>query len=119
VDVVGKSKNARERDVYIEVELRRGSPVVNVAKIWKRVKGGTVRKNSILVHAFSGFYSTTDARRLNAEFIGKEMERATDVAYLAIPFKYKPRKGGKTGAGRRRLHAGELAKHIIRELKLT
>jgi len=48
VDVVGKPKGSRGKDVYIEVELRRGSPVVNVAKVWRGLRGDRVRKKRSL-----------------------------------------------------------------------
>ncbi len=102
----------------IEVELRRDAPVSNVVKVWNWIANRRFRKRVIVVQAFSARYSKSNTRRKNAIFIGEQMETAGVAKYVAIDFKYKPRKYGKVGAGRRRLHATRLARRILFRLKM-
>jgi hypothetical protein len=113
VDLVGEGK----RLIFIEVELRRHAPVVNVIKIWKWMDAHTLAMRPVLVQAFSGFYPKGDSRRASAEFIGSKMAKEHGVTYIPLSFSYKPRKYGKVGAGRRRIHARKLANTISRKLR--
>jgi len=73
-----------------------------------------LHRNIILVQAFSANYPTSDTRRKNAEFVGEQMYLAHIAKYVPMTFKYKPRKHGKVGAGRRHYHATLLARRIAR-----
>ena len=115
VDLVGRLK--RRKLIFIEVELRRYAPVVNVIKMWKWMDAHTLEMKPIVVQAFSGFYSKGDSRRTSAEFIGFKMAKEHRVTYISLGFSYKPRKYGKVGAGRRRIHARQLATTISRKLQ--
>jgi hypothetical protein len=115
VDLVGHLK--RRKLILIEVELRRYAPVVNVIKIWKWMDANSLATKPIVVQAFSGFYPKGDSRRASAEFIGSKMGKAHGVTYVSISFSYKPRKYGRVGAGRRRIHARRLARTISRKLR--
>jgi len=116
VDIWAKSERRGQKLVLVEVELRRGNPVSNVAKIWKKADK---LAPFVLVQIFSQFYAKGKgvSQRENAEFVGHEMERATSNPYLPVCFKYAPRRLGKKGGGRRRKHAYELADRIRGRLK--
>jgi len=118
VDLAGSLKG--KTLIYIEAELRRYAPAINVIKIWRWLdnkKNATQLGKLTVVQAFSGFYPKGDSRRAAAEFIGFKMAKAHKVRYVPIQFSYKPRKYGKVGAGRRRLHARLLATKISRKLR--
>jgi hypothetical protein len=116
VDLVGVPKRKNGRYILIEVELRRLSPVSNIVKIWRWIRKRQFHSRPLIFQAFSGFYSKHDSHRLNAEFIGRRMEQAGLVRYRSVSLPYKPRKGGKVGAGRRRYHAVNLAKRVSKTL---
>lgn len=118
VDLVGIPSRKNGRYILIEIELRRLSPVSNVVKIWRWIRQHQhLSSRPRIFQVFSGFYSHHDSHRLNAEFIGRRMEQLGLVRYRSIRIPYKPREGGKVGAGRRRHHAETLAKKISRILK--
>ena len=100
-----------QAEILIEVELRRGNPVVNAIKTWRWARGRNAKTPLILVHALSHYYSkggSTRAKTWNAymKFVGdriKEDKRA-NLTYIIVRFKYRPKKHarGIGGAGLRR-----------------
>jgi hypothetical protein len=114
------SRRKNGRPLLIEIELRRGSPVTNVVKVWEWIMEGRFPPNVILVQAFSAYYPEKHRFRRQAEFIGREMRRALGrrVKYIPVSFKYRPGKYGKRGGGARRLHAQKLARTVLRRLRL-
>jgi hypothetical protein len=120
VDVAGIPCNGGAW-ILIEVELKRDDPVGNVVKIWQWTKTQKITEQIVLFQAFSKHYWEKRTRlRLRAEFIGKEMaaDRAIRVRYKSLPMKdYKPGKGKTQGAGRRTIHAKQLANRITRLIR--
>jgi hypothetical protein len=122
VDVSGIPHTRGRRPwILIEVELKRDDPVGNVVKIWNWSKEQQITNRIVLFQAFSQHYWETRTRlRLRAEFIGEEMskDKSINVRYKCLPMrKYKPRKGKTQGAGRRAIHAKNLARTIIHLIK--
>ena len=117
VDLAGFPKRGRGRTVLIEVELRRSSPVSNVVKIWKWMESRHFKVRPIMFQAFSAFYKNHKTHREAATFVGKKLARACKLHYFPLDFDYRPRKGGKVGAGRRHYHAVRLAKRVSRRMK--
>jgi hypothetical protein len=114
VDLAGFPNRGKGRTIVIEIELRRSVPVSNVVKIWKWMEGRHFNVKPVVIQAFSAYYIGHKTHRHAAEFIGKKMARVCKLRYFAMDFEYKPGKGGKIGAGRRRHHAVLLAKRISR-----
>ena len=114
VDVVGLRD--KRPVILIEVELLREDPASNVVKIWKWAKDKKVSGAFVLIHAFSKMYRRSKKeRKERAQFLGERMvKELPNAEYLPINFRYKPRPGGKVGAGRRRHHAYRLAIQIAR-----
>jgi hypothetical protein len=106
VDVCGKLTG---RPVYSEVELRRDESLTNVVKIWRAIKEKGHTTRVILVHAFSGNYPPHNAHRLNAVFIGKQMQRSCGATYIPVYFRYGPRAGATVAGYYRRRAAKSLA----------
>jgi hypothetical protein len=117
VDLAGFPKQGKGQTVLIEVELRRSSPVSNVVKIWKWIQGRNFKMRPIVFQAFSAYYENHKTHKEAAAFIGEKMAIACKLRYFPLYFEYKPGKGGKVGAGRRRHHAILLAKRISRKMK--
>lgn len=127
VDVIGSKDN--KDHVLIEVELRRGTPLGNVVKVWKQISlekengEGTLAKRVILFQAFSRFYSERSTKRKNAEFIGEQMSQACHPhLYVSLSMDYLPgkRRAGQSvmrGGGRRKKHAMHLARRIASKLR--
>jgi hypothetical protein len=116
VDATGYGKKDTPL-VLVEVELRRDAPALNVVKVWNWIKQRRFTKKVILIQAFSARYSKVNTLRKNSMFIGKQMDAAEDARYISMDFDYKPRKYGKTGAGRRCYHATRLGRRIVHRLK--
>jgi len=117
VDATGYRK--KKPAVLVEIELRHQTPLANVVKAWKRIKHKELPRNLILIQAFSANYPKKDTRRLNAEFVGQHLTETGTAKYVSMQFKYKARKYGRVGAGRRRYHATLLAKRIVRLISRT
>jgi hypothetical protein len=117
VDLAGFPIQGKGLTILVEVELRRSSPVSNVAKIWKWMEARHFKKAPLVFQAFSGFYENHQTHREAAVFIGNKMARTCRLHYFDLDFKYKPGKGGKVGAGRRHYHAIRLAKRISKKIK--
>jgi hypothetical protein len=98
VDATGCRKDETSF-VLVEVELRRDAPALNVIKVWNWIEQKRFKKKIILIQAFSGRNSQKDTLRKNSIFIGERMESASVAKYVAMDFKYRPRKYGKIGAG--------------------
>jgi len=111
VDVCGKMT---DKAIYIEVELRRDEPLTNVVKLWRAIERDGHTNEVILVHAFSGNYPPNDAHRLNAMFVGEQMQRSCGATYVPLDFPYRPRKGA-TVAGDYRRRAAKLLASLIRD----
>jgi len=111
VDVYGKMT---DKAIYIEVELRRDEPLTNVVKLWRAIERDGHTNEVILVHAFSGNYPPNDAHRLNAMFVGEQMQRSCGATYVPLDFPYRPRKGA-TVAGDYRRRAAKLLASLIRD----
>lgn len=90
IDYFYESKKLR---ILVEVELRRQDPVNNVVKAWKILEGVKNEKQSFLLHFFSGKYSRTHSKYLNAVFIGNKMQEARIAYYTPILLKAKPPSG--------------------------
>jgi len=104
-DVAGKARGRRL--ILIEIELRRGAPVANVAKIWKWKVMGQLKGSFVLFQVFSKFYASHRKHREDAEFIGKKMEQENSkIRYVPLSMRYSPRKMGREG-GRYMLLAGD------------
>jgi hypothetical protein len=116
VDVTGYNRRSRKPRVLLEVELRRQTPLANIVKVWKWIKNGELSRNVVVVQAFSKRYSGTDARKVNAELIGKLMQKAVGCRYIFAPLEYSPGKGTKRGGGALRKRAKELAAQILDKL---
>lgn len=133
VDVIG---SRGDKDcVLIEVELRRGTPLGNVVKVWKQVcrekdkRTGKLGKQVILFQVFSRYYrvkGTTKkgTKQENAEFVGEQMSLACRprIRYIPLSLNFSPAKrhAGQPvmrGGGRRKKHARELAGRIITRLR--
>jgi hypothetical protein len=103
------------------MERRRDAPVSNVVKTWawiiERKKKGKLRKQPILIQAFSGRYSKTNTQRKLAELIGTQLGKAGVAKYLPLSFDYKPKKNAKNCAGACQSHAKHLAKRIVTRLR--
>jgi hypothetical protein len=117
IDVLGTPQTEGRKLVFVEVELRKDAPLTNVVKVWRWVKNERFNKRFVFVQAFSKYYKKGDTKRSNAEFVGKQLERATRNRYLSIPFEYNPYRHGKQGAGRRCHHAYLLADKTRQKLK--
>jgi len=118
-DVVGSNKTTR---VLIEVELRRGTPVGNVAKVWRQSSDTLLEDKIILFQAFSRYYPKKDTKRKNAVFVGQRMAKHSRVEYIPLETNYLPKKRsvGKAvmqGGGARRRHATQLAERVIKRLR--
>jgi hypothetical protein len=109
VDLRGKLAG---RPVYIEVELRRDEPLTNVVKLWRAIQQDSHTNEAILVHAFSGHYPPANSHRLNAEFIGKQMQDSCGAQYVPLAFRFRPRKGARIVGDYRRRAAISLASDI-------
>jgi len=132
VDVIGS--RGHTNCVLIEIELRRGTPLGNVVKIWKQIcrekeRGmGKLGKKVILFQVFSRYYQVKGTtkkgtKQENAEFVGEQMSLACRprIRYVPLSLNYSPgkRHAGQPvmrGAGRRKKHAKELAGKIISKL---
>lgn len=77
--------------LFVELEIRRETPAHNVVKIWRYLEKG-FRTKSILLHVFSGRYSTHGARYAHAVFLGKKMEKEGLAKYVPVLIKAKPPK---------------------------
>lgn len=83
VDIVGRPESQELRDVFIEVERRRGHPIDNVVKTWRYIEENAASKPVCLIQVFSFFYDdpdaeTEDRRRMKeAIFVGRQAEQAT------------------------------------------
>ena len=132
VDVIG-SRNKKDW-VLIEVELRRGTPLGNVVKVWSQISretengNGRLGKKVILFQAFSRFYQKKGkgkkgTKRSNAEFVGHEMASACRrVSYIPLSMDYFParKRPGRSvtrGGRRRKYHATKLARRIVSRLR--
>jgi hypothetical protein len=113
-DVYGKTTGKR---IYIEIELRRDEPLTNVVKLWRAIQGDGRASEAILVHAFSGNYPPNSAHRLNAVFIGEQMQRSCGATYIPLDFRYRPRKGARVVGDHRRRAAKSLASAIESALR--
>ena len=116
VDIVGRPSNKRGKLILLEVELRKDAPLTNIVKVWRWLSNKQSIGRFVFVQAFSRYYKEQGTKRLNAEFVGRQMERATGNKYVSISFSYNPYRHGKQGAGRRRQHARALAETIQRKL---
>jgi hypothetical protein len=114
VDVCGKLAG---RPIYIEVELRRDEPLTNVVKLWRAIEDDGHTNIVILLHAFSGNFPPSSARRLNAVFIGNQMQRFCGATYIPLDFPYRPRAGARVVGDYRRLAAKSLASEIRKTLQ--
>jgi hypothetical protein len=108
--------------VLVEIELRRQTPLANIAKIWKWIddeKQKHLKKNIVVIQAFSRYYRMpkSDARVVNAKFIGKQMEKGTKARYIDMDLDFRPGKSAKKGAGARRTRAKKFASQIVQKLK--
>jgi hypothetical protein len=108
-----------QTQVLVEVELRRGNPVVNVVKTWQWAKQPRQSrfKAPILVHAFSGYYKEKRTWLTYAKFIGAQMEKDCDIKYVPLRFGYRPRKNRYSIGGAGRSWARRLARRILKALK--
>ncbi|MFQ5777230.1 MAG: hypothetical protein ACE5IP_04415 [Terriglobia bacterium] len=121
VDVAGLSRqrNRSHQLVFVEAELRRGHPVANIVKIWKWLENTSKIRRLVVFHAFSKFYTPGHARRINAEFIGRQIQEINPrFRYVCIGIPYMPRKKGRSGGRRTRHHAEGLAYKIAKKLRL-
>jgi len=114
VDVCGEMNGKR---VYIEIELRRDEPLTNVVKLWRAIEEDHHPKRVILVHAFSGHYPSSNTHRLNAQFIGKRMEKYCGARYFPLSFKFRPKKSASVLGDYRRRAAKSLAADIRNALE--
>lgn len=114
VDVCGRLD---VRPIYVEVELRRDEPLTNVTKLWRAIDENKHTNGVVLVHAFSGHYPATNSHRVNAEFIGKQMQQACGATYIPISFPFKPKKGAIVVGDYRRRAALSLASTISDTLR--
>ena len=75
-----------------------------------------IRKNLVLLQAFSKAYDNAKREQKDrATFLGKRMmEDLTKSIYQDIRLSYKPKAGGKVGAGRRHHHAQNLTASVVR-----
>lgn len=114
VDVGLKAYGERGITVLIEVELRRGNPVVNIIKIWDWAAKYSNKKPILLIHALSHYYCTKTRWTEYVSFVSAKMceDKQVNIRYKPMPFEFRPRKGtyGIGGAGK--AHARALAKHI-------
>ncbi|MFZ0978433.1 MAG: hypothetical protein WAN23_03430 [Candidatus Acidiferrales bacterium] len=102
--------------VLVEAELRRDDPPANILKIWKWTHEGKMDGNFILLQAFTKAYDKKkkeqkDRAQFLAGRMAKDLKRSK---YRAIRIEYRPKAGGKVGAGRRRHHAQNLAASVVR-----
>jgi hypothetical protein len=109
VDLCGR---LADKPIYIEVELRRDEPLTNVVKLWRAIQEEGHSNEVILVHAFSGHYPAANTHRVNAEFIGRQMQDSCGARYLPIYFPYQPHKGARVVGDYRRRAAKSLASTI-------
>lgn len=118
VDAVGIRKvgKAEIPIVLVEAELRRDDPPANILKIWMWARRKKIRRNPVLLQAFSKAYDKDKKEQKDrAIFLGERMkEDLKESAYRPIRLGYNPRSGGKVGAGRRRHHAHNLAASVVR-----
>lgn len=121
-DVLAKCWDASGGDevqVLIEVELRRGNPVVNALKTWLWAR---TRKPGdppvILMHALSAYYRNRRTWKKYMEFVRERIQEDSraKLTYVIIPFKYRPKRSarGIGGAGKQR--ARHLARRIAKKL---
>lgn len=118
VDAAGIRK-AGKKDlpiILVEAELRRDDPPANILKVWMWARQHKIRKNLVLLQAFSRAYDNDKKEQKNrATFLGKRMmEDLRKFIYKEIRLGYRPKAGGKVGAGRRHHHAQNLAASVVR-----
>jgi hypothetical protein len=116
VDVVGLRDH--KPVVLVEVELRRGNPVSNVAKIWRWIDKQKPTGPILFFQVLSKFYKVHPNQEQNALFIGNKLGKSgKGIRYLQLPLNYSPRKHAKAGGGRRRKAARKLARRILKDLR--
>ena len=118
VDAAGIRKAAGKEIpvILVEAELRRDDPPANILKIWKWAREGKMERGFILLQAFSKAYDNQKKEQKDrAKFLAERMEKdLTKSKYRSIRIEYRPKAGGKVGAGRRRHHAQNLASSVVR-----
>lgn len=96
VDLVGEGAEA---EYLLEIELRREDPVNNVVKVYRAIAEGPgqcPQKRIVLLHVFSGFYSSRPQKRKNAVFAGKKMAEALkNIEYEPIGWSLTPPVAGQ------------------------
>jgi len=120
--------------VVIEAELKKDDSAANVIKIWRWARDKKNTRRILFVQGFSKLYWQTKVRvRESAEFVGERMaEAGLHIDYEPQQIRYRnkigrwvcfrPRTGGKVGAGRLALAAEGFAKEVaglVRQFKLT
>jgi hypothetical protein len=96
--------------------LRRDDPPANILKVWMWARMKRIPPNLILLQGFSKAYQKEKKeQKWRAKFLGDRMkEDLKESTYQDIRLDYKPRAGGKVGAGRRHHHAQNLAASVVR-----
>ena len=113
---IGRLGNKKVPIILVEAELRRDDPPANILKIWMWARKRKIKQNLILLQGFTKVYdSVKKEQKDRARFLGERMMNDLKKStYRDIRLDYKPRAGGKVGAGRRHHHAQNLAASVVR-----